>query len=136
MPDLFEIFPVGFVKKKGGRVSIEIDGKYRDALLGLDQFSHIIVLSWFHENDTPTKRSTRKVHPRGDKTRPLRGVFATRSPIRPNLIALATCKILSIDGNIIYIDQIDAFDETPVIDIKPCTSKMDSMLDSRVHEEE
>lgn len=128
----FEIFPVGVVKKQEKSVRIEIYEKYKDALLGLDQFSHIIVFSWFHKNDNAQKRNVLQVHVRLNDANLLRGVFATRSPLRPNLIAISTCKILSIVGNIIHIDKIDAFDGTPVIDIKPCISKTDLMLDVKI----
>jgi tRNA-Thr(GGU) m(6)t(6)A37 methyltransferase TsaA len=134
LADFFQIFPVGVVKKKEEKVTIEVYEGYRDALLGLEQFSHIIVLSWFHQNDTPEKRRILQVHPRGDKALPLTGVFGTRSPVRPNVIALSTCEILSIDRNIIRIDKIDAFDGTPVIDIKPCIGKDNSMINVRVPE--
>jgi len=118
MKDRFYIFPVGIIKKENKDIRIEIDEAYRDALLGLDDFSHITVLYWFHENDTPEKRNTMQVHPRKDKQNPLRGVFATHSPLRPNLIALTICKILSIKDTTIFIEKIDALDGTPVIDIK------------------
>ncbi len=118
MTDNFQIFPVGIIRKKNDTVLIEIDEKYNDALLGIEQFSHINVLYWFHENDTPGSRSTLQVHPCRNKKNPLTGVFATHSPHRPNLIALSLCKILSIDGTTIEIDKIDAFDGSPVIDIK------------------
>ncbi|MFH0844590.1 MAG: TrmO family methyltransferase, partial [Pseudomonadota bacterium] len=58
----------------------------------------------------------------------------TRSPVRPNPIALSTCKILSVQGRTVHIDKIDLFDGTPVIDIKPCISNMDFVLDIRVPE--
>ena len=119
MANSFQIFPAGIVRKQERTVTIEIHEEYKDALLGLDQVSDIIVCSWFHKNDTPQKRNVLQVHPRGNKANPLRGVFATRSPVRPNLIGVSTCKILLIDGNIIHIDKIDAFDGTPVVDIKP-----------------
>jgi len=91
---------------------------YHDALLGLDGFSHIYVFYWFHQNDSPEKRRTLQVHPRKDPENPLTGGFATHSPLRPNLIALTISKIESIVGNIIYIEEIDAYDSSPVIDIK------------------
>ncbi|UCF56354.1 MAG: SAM-dependent methyltransferase, partial [Deltaproteobacteria bacterium] len=58
---------------------------------------------------------------------PLTGVFATRSPVRPNPISVYTCRILSIDGNVIHIEKIDALDGTPVIDIKPYVPRLDSV---------
>jgi len=59
-----------------------------------------------------------QVNPRKDKRNPLTGVFATHSPMRPNLIALTLCKILDLDGTTIKIEEIDAIDGSPVIDIK------------------
>ena len=73
----------------------------------------------YHRNDTPIKRSILQVHPRGNPENPLRGVFATRAPVRPNLIALSRCRVLSVRDNLIEIDDIDAFADTPVLDIKP-----------------
>ena len=118
MKDRYDVFPVGVVKKENENVRIEVYKEYRDALLGLDDFSHITVCYWFHENDTPEKRNTMQVHPKKDKQNPLRGVFATHSPLRPNLIALSICKILSIKDTTIFIEKIDALDGSPVIDIK------------------
>jgi tRNA-Thr(GGU) m(6)t(6)A37 methyltransferase TsaA len=118
MKDSFNIFPVGVIQKQDENVWIEIYEKYNEALMGLDKFSHITVCYWFHENDTPEKRNVMQVHPRNNKENPLSGVFATHSPLRPNLIAISICKILSIEGNTIHIDKIDAFDGSPVIDIK------------------
>ncbi len=118
MKELFYIFPIGVVKKEGESVWIEIYERYAGALLGLDEFSHITVCYWFHKNDTSEKRNVLQVHPRKNPDNPLTGVFATHSPVRPNLMALSICKILSIAGNIIYIQEIDAFDGSPVMDIK------------------
>ena len=119
-----KIVPIGIIKKVDG-ITIEIYEKYTDALLGLDQFSHIIVLYWFHKSDTQAKRNILQVHPKGDLKRPLRGVFATRSPVRPNPIGMSVCKILSVEKNSIRIDALDAHDGTPVIDIKPYIPKND-----------
>lgn len=123
----FQIFPIGRIKKRDKRVTIEIDPEYEDGLMGLDQNSHIIVFSWFHESDTPQKRKTLQVHPRGNKSNPLTGVFATRSPVRPNPISISACKILSIDGAVIRVEDIDAFHGTPVIDIKPYVPRLDAI---------
>lgn len=118
MNDRFYIVPVGIIKKEDENVWIEVYEQYHEALLGLDGFSHITVCYWFHENDTPEKRNVLKIHPRRDKKNPLTGVFATHSPLRPNLIGISICKILWIRENTIHIDKIDAFDGSPVIDIK------------------
>ena len=111
--------PVGWVRKSDGRTTIEIEEKYAPALLGLEELESIWVLYWFDRHDNPDQRSILQVHPRRDPGRPLRGVFATRAPVRPNLIALSRCRILSVRGNTIEIDGIDAFPGTPVLDIKP-----------------
>ncbi|GAF88741.1 unnamed protein product [marine sediment metagenome] len=118
MPETFQIFPVGVVRKTEEATWIEIFDAYSDALLGLEGFSHIYVAFWFHENDEAEKRKVLRVHPRKDKNNPLSGVFATHSPLRPNLIGLTICKIKSIKARRIEIEDIDAFDGTPVIDIK------------------
>ncbi len=118
MENAYQIFPIGIVNRRGQRRIIEVFEPYRDALLGLDGFSHIYVLYWFHENDTPEMRRTLQVHPRKDASNPLTGVFATHSPSRPNLIALSRCRIVSIDRGIIEIEEIDALDGSPVVDIK------------------
>jgi tRNA-Thr(GGU) m(6)t(6)A37 methyltransferase TsaA len=114
----YTIYSVGIVHRRGDDNWIEIYAPYRDARLGLEGFSHIYVLYWFHENDTPEKRAILQVHPRKDPANPLTGVFGTHSPARPNLISLTRCRILSIEKNLIRIDAIDALDGSPVIDIK------------------
>ena len=118
MIETFHLFPVGIVRKTDTTVSIEIFDNYTDALLGLDGFSHIVVLFWFDQNDSDEKRRVLQVHPRKDPRNPLTGVFATHSPQRPNLIGLTVCKIISIHGDSIEIEDIDAFDGSPVIDLK------------------
>jgi tRNA-Thr(GGU) m(6)t(6)A37 methyltransferase TsaA len=132
MSGSFQIFPVGAVAKKEEATWIEIFEPYCDALLGLEGFSHIQVLFWFHENDTADRRKTLRVHPRGDKKNPLTGVFATHSPLRPNLIGLTICKIKSIRDRCIEIEDIDAFDGTPVIDVKCYIPDSTSRSDMRV----
>lgn len=119
MPNVqYKIKPIGIVQKQDEQVFIEIYPEYMDGLLGIDQFSHINVFYWFSENDDPESRSLLQVYPCGNEVNPLTGVFATHSPRRPNLIAYTTCKILSVEDNGIKIDDIDAFDGSPVIDIK------------------
>ncbi|MBI5577550.1 MAG: tRNA (N6-threonylcarbamoyladenosine(37)-N6)-methyltransferase TrmO [Deltaproteobacteria bacterium] len=118
MADKYTIYPVGLIRKKDEAVCIEIFAEYLEAMLGLEGFSHIHVLFWFHENDRAEHRRTRQVHPRHDPSNPLTGVFATHSPMRPNLIGLTRCRILGIEGNRIAVDAIDARDGSPVIDIK------------------
>ena len=123
---------MGVIRKRDGACFVEIDKTHVDALFGLDGYSHMIVFVWFHKNDVPEKRKVLKVHPRGNKANPLTGVFATRSPVRPNPIGLFLCRIISIADNIIKIEQIDAFDGSPVIDIKPYVPRIDSTPDASV----
>jgi len=124
--------PIGKVRVADGHASIVLEKAYEPGLLGLDGFSHIHVLWWFDRNDTAEKRAVLQVHPRGDRKNPLTGVFATRSPMRPNLIAMSLCKITAIKENIIEVEKIDAFDGTPVLDIKPYTPGQDVVADAKV----
>jgi tRNA-Thr(GGU) m(6)t(6)A37 methyltransferase TsaA len=114
----FKVYPIGYVRKSEGRTTIVIDKKYQPALHRLDQLSEIWVLWWFDRNDTPEGRSVLQVHPQGNLDKPLTGVFATHSPMRPNLIAMTRCKLISVKENVIEIEEIDAFADTPVLDIK------------------
>ena len=115
----YQIWPIGWVRKDDERTTIEIEPRYQPALLGLEARARIWVLYWFDRHDTPAQRAILQVHPRGDPANPLRGVFATRAPVRPNLIALSRCRVLAVRGTVIEIDGIDAFAGTPVLDIKP-----------------
>ena len=114
----YTVYPIGWVRKTEGRTTIVVDKKYQDGLMGLEKFPEVWVLYWFDRNDTPEKRSILQVHPGGNKDNPKRGVFATHSPVRPNLIAMTRCKILSVKENTIEIDTIDAFADAPVLDLK------------------
>lgn len=128
----YELFPIGRVEKTEDSVKIRIFEEFQDALLGLESWSHINVLYWFDKNDTPAKRGILQVHPRGNRENPLTGVFACRSPVRPNLIALTVCRVLSVAEGVITVDGIDAFDETPVLDIKPLIRGDEPREDLRV----
>jgi len=126
------VHPIGQVKKSEERTLIVLDEKYQPGLLGLDGFSHVYVFWWFDKNDTPEGRAVLQVHPRGDKRNPLTGVFATRSPRRPNLIAMTLCKIVAVKDNVVEVEKIDAFDGTPVLDIKPFLPGYDTAEDANV----
>ena len=116
----YTVRPIGRVENTKGRPPrIVLFDRFTDGLLGLDGWSHVNVFWWFHKNDVPQKRGILRVHPRGNKKNPLTGVFATRSPVRPNLIALTVCKVVSVEKNVVTLDKIDAFDGTPVLDLKP-----------------
>lgn len=91
-----------------------VDEQYRDALFGLEKGWKIVIVYWMHL----AQRDILQVHPRGDRTRPLRGVFSTRSPERPNPISLDTVEITGIKGDVIDVIGLDAVDGTPLLDIK------------------
>ncbi|HUT01072.1 MAG TPA: tRNA (N6-threonylcarbamoyladenosine(37)-N6)-methyltransferase TrmO [Phycisphaerae bacterium] len=126
----FELHPVGTVQKKGAETILRIFDKYAGALKGLEGFSHVWVFWWFDRNDRPEKRGILQVHPRGDQKNPLTGVFACRSPVRPNLIALTLCKVRSVTGNAVEVEGIDAFDGTPILDLKPYIPSIDAPKDA------
>ena len=107
---------------------IIIDSSLTEALDDLDKFSHIIILYWIHRSRGP---SPVKVHPRGNKDRALMGVFATRSPSRPNPIGKSTVRLLERKGNILKVRGLDAIDGSPVLDIKPYIPGYDSVDDCR-----
>ena len=126
MPTEFKVRPIGHVQKVGEQIVIVLDKKYQEGLLGLDQWSHVQVIWWFDKNDTAQKRSILQVHPRGDQDNPITGVFACRAPVRPNLIGLSLCKVLAVKDNVIEVEKIDAFEGTPVLDLKPFAPGQDS----------
>jgi tRNA (adenine37-N6)-methyltransferase len=89
-----------------------------EALDRIDEYSHIVVLYWMHKVE-PSQRLLQKVHPKGRHDLPMVGVFASRSPARPNPIGMATVKLLSRQDNVLRVIGLDAADGTPVLDIKP-----------------
>jgi len=94
---------------------LEVEPWAADALLGLGVGVEIIVITWLDR----ARRDIYQVHPRSDPKRPLTGVFATRSPDRPNPLGLHPVVISAIDGLRLRIGPIEALDGTPVVDIKP-----------------
>ena len=119
--------PIGTVRVRGERVFLEILPEFAPALQGLGDFSHVWVFYWFHGNDRPEERATLKVHPRRDPANPLTGVFATRAPVRPNLIGFTACRILKVEGNVVEVADLDALDGSPLLDLKPYISQGDSI---------
>lgn len=128
----FILNPIGTIHKEKGRTTLVLNKEFKPGLLGLDGYSHVLVFWWFDNNDTPEKRSTLQVHPRGNKNNPLTGVFATRSPRRPNLIALTLCRIISVNENVVEVEKIDAFTGTPILDLKPYIPGYDSPAQASV----
>jgi len=110
---------------------IVVDSRLTEALDGLEEFSHIIVLYWMHQVATTGELPT-KIHPKGRQELPLVGLFATRSPHRPNPVGKTTVKLLQRQGNILRVEGLDAIDGTPVIDIKPYLPGYDSAANAKV----
>ncbi len=99
----------------GSEAWLEFTPQVADALVGINVGDHLIILTWLHRAD----RGTLQVHPRGDLNRPLMGVFATRSPDRPNPIGLHEVTVLQIEGIRLKVAPLEAIDGTPILDIKP-----------------
>ncbi len=119
--------PIGFVKtaavgdevKDKTRTSeIVMNPEFAAALDGVRGFSHYFVLFWLNEI-TAEQRAMMKVHPRGRKDMPLLGVFATRTNLRPNPIGLTLVELVKVEGNVLTVRGLDAFNGTPVLDVKP-----------------
>jgi tRNA-Thr(GGU) m(6)t(6)A37 methyltransferase TsaA len=125
----YQIMPIGIIRSELSRREdaprqgaegapaawVEIRSAVAEGLEGIAAGSEIILITWFHE----AQRDTLKLHPRGDRSRPLTGVFSTRSPDRPNPLGLHRVKVKEIDGNRIRVEPLEAIDGTPVVDIKP-----------------
>ncbi len=97
---------------------IVINQRYARGLEGLQQYSHLYVLFWLHE--TAKTNKTLKVHPRGRADIRKVGVFATRSPQRPNPIGLTLVRLLRKRGRVLTVRGLDAYEGSPILDIKPC----------------
>ncbi len=124
----YELHPVGTVRNGLGRRPdsgwsdirsvIHVFPRYEEALSGLDRYARVRVIFWFHLKD-PSERNVLRVRPMGREDLPLTGVFATRSPARPNTLGSTVVRLLRIDGTDLYVAGLDTLEGTPVIDIKP-----------------
>ena len=133
--------PIGYVKRAPKQEDVKdrslvskivVDRKLTKALDGVEDFSHIFVVFYMHQ---VPKEETRilKVHPRGRKDLPLLGVFATRTAFRPNPIGLTLVELLERKGNVLTVRGLDAYDGTPVLDLKPFNHR-DMAVDAKVPE--
>ena len=103
--------------RKRVRARIEIFPEYADGLKGIEAYDELLVLFWMDRLEEKDRKIL-IVHPRGDTSRPKRGIFSTRSPLRPNPIGLSKVRLLGRDGNFLEVNGLDAVDGTPVIDLK------------------
>jgi tRNA-Thr(GGU) m(6)t(6)A37 methyltransferase TsaA len=92
-----------------------VNASVAEGLEGIAVGDELVVITWLHQ----AQRDRLKTHPRNDETVPLAGVFATRSPDRPNPLGLHRVTVLSIEGNRLHVGPIEAIDGTPVVDLKP-----------------
>jgi tRNA-Thr(GGU) m(6)t(6)A37 methyltransferase TsaA len=122
--------PIGFVRTTatGNEVrdktrtsQLVLRKELTTALDGVEDFSHLFVLFWLHKTSAE-ERKILKVHPRRRKDMPLLGIFATRTMTRPNPIGLTLVELIKVEDNILTVRGLDAFNGTPVIDIKPFDS--------------
>ncbi len=93
---------------------VELDPSVADALLGVEAGQDVILITWLHESE----RDVLRVHPQRDPRNPLTGVFATRSPDRPNPLGLHRVHVHEIDGLRLRVGPLDAIDGTPIVDVK------------------
>ena len=91
------------------------DAAVADALAGVRAGDELFVLTWLDR----ARRDVLRVHPRGDATRPLEGVFRTRAPDRPNPIGLHRVEVTAVEGLRVEVRQLEAVDGTPILDVKP-----------------
>ena len=110
-------------RQAGVEAELVIEEKFLDGLDGIHAGDKLFVFCWLHMAESTTLR----VHPRRDPSVPKRGVFATRSPDRPNPIGLCLVDVLAVEGPILKVRGLDAVDGTPVVDLKPYVSSLDSL---------
>lgn len=109
---------------------ILVDEEYLPALEGVEAFSHLIVLFWLH--GIPREGVALKTHPQGRQDLPLVGIFATRTPYRPNPIGVQVVELVSREGNVLTVRGIDAYNGSPILDIKPYLQRGDSVTQTRI----
>ena len=123
----FELHPIGSIHSNDEGMYISLEREFIPALTALDGFSHINVIWWFDKFDSNEARAVLEAQQPYKNAPEVMGIFATRSPVRPNPIALTASEVIDIDYEkvIIRLGYIDADDDTPVLDIKPYTPSLD-----------
>lgn len=108
------------------QAKLEIFPEYAEGLKDVERSSHLIVLYWFHlaSRDVLQTRT-----PYGEE---IRGVFACRSPSRPNPIAFCVADLLKREGNVLHVRGVEAIDGSPLLDVKPYSGKLDSIPRARI----
>jgi tRNA-Thr(GGU) m(6)t(6)A37 methyltransferase TsaA len=131
----YRIFPIGHVRRQDDHVCLEIEERYRSALKQLDKFSHVIAVWWAHELDNEEARSILTCEPPYAKGH-VTGVFACRAEYRPNPIAISTCKVVAVDEDEgrVDVNDIDAMEGTPILDLKAYFPVVDRAKDAHIPE--
>lgn len=128
-----EIHFVGTVSKAGEQeAEVSIFPDFCDGLRSISGFSHLIIIYWMHLRNNERDRATLLVFPKKHQVEVKTGVFACRSPSRPNPIGLCVVKVLKVEGCILTVKELDAAKGSPIIDIKPYIPKADSVPNARV----
>lgn len=107
---------------------IIIDKKLTEALTGIDDYSHVIIVYWMDK----IKRQVITHRPQGNPEVPITGIFSCRCPERPNPIAITTVELIERNGNIIKVKGLDILDKTPIIDIKPYWPQYDKVENEKI----
>jgi len=132
--DKGELRFIGVVESSGELSRVRIFPEFCVGLEGLNNFSHVTILYWFHLRDNEKERRTLRVIPKRHPGTPQVGVFASRSPSRPNPIGLCVVELKKIEDCTLLVMGLDAFEGSPIIDIKPYVPRADSVSDARVPE--
>ncbi|MEM3618378.1 MAG: tRNA (N6-threonylcarbamoyladenosine(37)-N6)-methyltransferase TrmO [Candidatus Bathyarchaeia archaeon] len=128
-----EVYFIGVVEKAGDEeVKIRIFPEFCSGLKDVEEFSHLIVLYWFHLRDNEANRRTLIVFPKRHMVNVEKGVFACRSPSRPNPIGLCVVELVKREDCVLTVRGLDAFEGSPVIDIKPYIPSVDFVENVRV----
>jgi len=125
---------IGEVESSEEASTILIYPEYCPGLIGVEGYSHLIVLYWMHLRDSEEQRGTLQVKPPRHEGAPLVGVFACRSPSRPNPIGLAVVEVGGIRGCRLTVRGLDAIVGSPILDLKPYSPRSDSVPDARTPE--
>ncbi|MHC1635001.1 MAG: tRNA (N6-threonylcarbamoyladenosine(37)-N6)-methyltransferase TrmO [Candidatus Methanospirareceae archaeon] len=125
---------IGVVESAGEVSKVRIFDEFCRGLKALEDFSHIIILYWFHKREGEKDRQTLLVIPKRHKGAPEVGVFASRSPSRPNPIGLCVVELEKIEGCVLIVKGLDAIEGSPIVDIKPYTPRADAVTDAKVPE--
>ena len=111
---------------------IVVHPELADALLGLDAYSHVVILFWPHQVEEAVRGSKHQLHPLDDEQNPLQGILATRSQIRFNPILLTAARLLGVKGNVLKVRGLDAVNGSPILDLKPYNPYFDAIADATV----